>query len=827
MSENVYVKRFAEIGKNDVPKAGGKGANLGEMTSAGLAVPTGFVVTSDAYRAFIAENGLAGFITDELQNAGDDEAKLLSAAAKFRERITAGNLPESVWNAVLAEYEKLGENVRVAVRSSATAEDLPDASFAGQQETYLNVRGLEKLKARILDCYASLWGGRAVVYRQKQGYGQSGIALAVVVQEMVESETAGVIFTADPVSGNRDEMQINASYGLGESVVSGRVTADTYTCAKDGTVKNIVIGSKATEIVYAENGTAEIAVNEQRRKARALNDTQIKTLCAEAVKVENYYGMPMDIEWAFRDGKAYILQARAITTLNENIDEKLIEDYVKRNPLKGMLKKNMSFLLEKLPMPFYPLDEYFCRTINDQKTNILNEVGLDFSMEPVIDENGITYLPSTKKKIGAKVFHFPAMLGELKDYEHCRKCLEPYISGAKEKMKRLAELDTDKLDTNGCADELEGIIKLEQKLCYGRFKYALFPAFFTSGGLAKLLKKIDKELTPDDLYGGLEYKTVLVIRDIAELAKAITDDPGLRRDVEDGMTYESVRAKYPAMAKMFDEFMKTNGYKLDFNCYCIYSRSFIEAPQRLIGIIRPLIGTENSQDDGSGKFADIMSKLEKICGEKKFEKVKENVEYHRYFHVMREESQYMWEEIFFRARRVLERTALLLCGETDCRESIAYLFFDELISACRRGSLTDDDKAKIELRRSNRPLAEKVWERCKLEAFDMSGDVLKGTGGSRGEAVGPARVIHGPEEFYKMQKGDILVCPYTDPEWTPLFRLAAGVVADTGASLSHAAIVAREYGIPAVLGVGYATAKLRDGDMVAVNGSTGEARKVE
>ncbi|MBQ9483976.1 MAG: phosphoenolpyruvate synthase, partial [Ruminiclostridium sp.] len=392
---------------------------------------------------------------------------------------------------------------------------------------------------------------------------------------------------------------------------------------------------------------------------------------------------------------------------------------------------------------------------------------------------------------------------------------------------RLAELDTDKLDTNGCADELEGIIKLEQKLCYGRFKYALFPAFFTSGGLAKLLKKIDKELTPDDLYGGLEYKTALVSRDIAGLAKAITGDPALRRDVEDGMTYESVRAKYPAMAKMFDEFMKNNGYKLDFNCYCIYSRSFIEAPQRLMGIIRPLIGTENSQDDGSGKFADIMSKLEKICGEKKFEKVKENVEYHRYFHVMREESQYMWEEIFFRARRVLERTALLLCGETDCRESIAYLFFDELISACRRGGLNEDDKAKINLRKGNRPLAEKVWERCKLEAFDMSGDVLKGTGGSRGEAVGPARVIRGPEEFYKMQKGDILVCPYTDPEWTPLFRLAAGVVADTGASLSHAAIVAREYGIPAVLGVGYATAKLRDGDMVAVNGTTGEARKVE
>ncbi len=287
-----------------------------------------------------------------------------------------------------------------------------------------------------------------------------------------------------------------------------------------------------------------------------------------------------------------------------------------------MLKKNMSFLLEKLPMPFYPLDEYFCRTINDQKTNIFNEVGLDFSMEPVIDENGVTYLPSTKKRVGAKVFRFPAMLGELKDYEHCRKCLEPYISGAKEKMKRLAQLDFGKLDLNGCADELEGLIKLEQKLCYGRFKYALFPAFFTNGSLTKLLKKIDKELTSDDLYGGLEYKTAMVSRDIAALARAITGDPELRRDIENGMTYEEVRTKYPSMAALFDEFMKTNGYKLDFNCYCIYSRSFIEAPQRLMGIIRPLIGVDNSLDDGAEKFTEIMSKLEKLCGAAKFEKVK-------------------------------------------------------------------------------------------------------------------------------------------------------------------------------------------------------------
>lgn len=821
------VRNFTEIGRDDVAVAGGKGANLGEMTKAGLAVPAGFVVTADAYREFIRENRLDSFIDEKLANAEDDENKLLAAAKEFRERITSGTLPDSVWNSVLTEYAKLGNNARVAVRSSATAEDLPDASFAGQQETYLNVRGESELKTKILECYASLWGGRAVIYRQKQGYGQTGIALAVVIQEMVESETAGVLFTADPVTGNREEMQINASYGLGESVVSGRVTADTYICDKHGNVKSFTLGSKATEIIYAENGTVEVQVIQERKAARALADEQVRTLCAEAVKVEEYYGMPMDIEWAFRDGKAYILQARAITTLENTFDDAVIEEYAKRNPLTGALKKNMAFLLEKISAPFYPLDSDFVAAINEQKSAIADEVGIIMSMQPMIDDKGITYLPSAKKKIGGKITHLPALIGELKDYKHCEECLKHYISGAEERITRLEDLDTAALDLNDCADELEGIIKLVKKLCYGRFKYALFPAFFTNGGIAKILKKVDKNLTSDDLYGGLDFKTAEVNRGIAKLAKAITDDPELRRDIEDGMTYENVCAKYPSMAQMFSDFMEKNGYKLDFNCYCVYSNSFIEAPQRLMGIIRPLIGAENGDDNGAAKYEDIMRRIKEVCGsDTKFEKVRSNIEYQRYFHVMREQSQYMWEEIFFHTRRILERTSKLLCGDNNFRESIAYLFFNELIEACKRGSLTDENNAKIAERRANRPLAEKVWERCKLEAFDISGDVLKGTGGSSGEATGPARIIHGPEEFYKMQKGDILVCPYTDPEWTPLFRLAAGVVADTGASLSHAAIVAREYGIPAVLGVGYATTKFADGDMIAVNGTKGEAAKI-
>ncbi|MCM1263469.1 MAG: phosphoenolpyruvate synthase, partial [Butyrivibrio sp.] len=403
------IRKFNEIGKDDVMTAGGKGANLGEMTRAGLPVPAGFVVTADAYRSFLRENHIDEEIDALLDDAGSDEQKLFAAAQKIRSLITAGSMPVSLREAVSQNYLNLGEHKRVAVRSSATAEDLPDASFAGQQETYLNVVGIDALCENIICCYASLWGNRAVSYRQTQGYDQKSVALAVVVQEMVESEKAGVLFTVNPVNNNRDEMQLNASYGLGEAVVSGKVTADTFICSKDGSIRSSVVGSKEIEIIYAQNaekeesgvsqnitkeisdtlenvangtstvlqsGTKEVPVAPERRNVLCLSEEEVKALCKAAVDVENYYGCPMDIEWAIRGGNAYILQARAITTLNDNIDEAEIEKYISKNKITGALRENFAFLLEKMPVAQLPLDHSFCGSVNNQKAQIFSEVGL-------------------------------------------------------------------------------------------------------------------------------------------------------------------------------------------------------------------------------------------------------------------------------------------------------------------------------------------------------------------------------------------------------------------------------------------------------------------
>ena len=357
------VKGFHEIHVQDVSIVGGKGANLGEMTSTGLNVPEGFVVTADAYRLFLRENGLDEKFEKELNDAGNDESSLLMAAETFRKDILAGVLPIQIKEAIEKAYATLGNEVSVAVRSSATAEDLIDASFAGQQETYLNVVGIEEVCRQILRCYASLWGNRAVVYRNNQGYAQTEVALAVVVQKMIKSEVSGVLFTANPLNNNRQQMKLNASYGLGEAVVSGRVSADSFVCNKEGAILEQKMGSKEIKIVYAkkenESGTEERIVSRAERTKFCLTEQEVKKICLAGVAVENYYGMPMDIEWGMENGEVYILQARAITTLSEKEnaeEEALVQQYLSKSTVKGMQRSNMAFMLEKMPVAYYPFD---------------------------------------------------------------------------------------------------------------------------------------------------------------------------------------------------------------------------------------------------------------------------------------------------------------------------------------------------------------------------------------------------------------------------------------------------------------------------------------
>lgn len=347
MSEYRFIKWFEELGKEDVPLVGGKGANLGELTKAGIPVPPGFCVTAEAYKYFVEnvklEDGktLQEWIMEIISQTNVDDSKQLQEnTAKIRQKIIELPMLPEIAEEIERAYKELSarfnkDAVYVAVRSSATAEDLPEASFAGQQETYLDVYGVDDVIDKVKKCWASLWTARATFYRAKQGFDHSKVYLSAVVQKMVNSEKSGVMFTANPVTNNRNEIMINASWGLGEAVVSGSVTPDEYIVEK-GTwkIKEKFIAKKEVMVVRnpeTGKGTVYVKVADylgpEWVEKQVLTDEQIIEVAKMGAKIEEHYGWPQDIEWAYDkdDGKLYIVQSRPITTLKEETKAEEVE----------------------------------------------------------------------------------------------------------------------------------------------------------------------------------------------------------------------------------------------------------------------------------------------------------------------------------------------------------------------------------------------------------------------------------------------------------------------------------------------------------------------
>ncbi|RDV83230.1 phosphoenolpyruvate synthase [Ammonifex thiophilus] len=324
-----FIRWFHELTKEDIPLVGGKGANLGELTRAGIPVPPGFCVTAEAYKHFIETTGLAPKIKEIIATTNvDNLEELMQNTERVRELIRSTPVPPEIEEEIISAYKELaagGPEPAVAVRSSATAEDLPEASFAGQQETYLNVLGAAEVIEAVRKCWASLWTARATAYRQAQGFDHFSVYLSAVVQKMIQSERSGVAFTVNPVTGARDELMINASWGLGEAVVSGAVTPDEYLVDKNTRrIKSKNIASKTVMIVArpdAPSGTVKVEVarylGPEYVEKQCLSDEEILELTDILLRVEKHYGSPQDIEWGYEKGKFYILQARPVTALDK------------------------------------------------------------------------------------------------------------------------------------------------------------------------------------------------------------------------------------------------------------------------------------------------------------------------------------------------------------------------------------------------------------------------------------------------------------------------------------------------------------------------------
>ncbi|MGP4016062.1 PEP/pyruvate-binding domain-containing protein [Saccharopolyspora sp. 5N708] len=317
----------------DLALVGGKGASLARLAGAGLPVPPGFDVTTAAYWDFVAAAGLREPILAAVAAVDVDRPETARAASERIQRLFAESaVPVAVAEAICEAYAAMGAEVAVAVRSSATAEDLPEMSFAGQQDTFLNVRGGSAVVDAVRRCWASLWTARAIDYRLRNGVAADGVALAVVVQELVAADAAGVLFTRDPVTGGGADVVVNAAWGLGESIVGGQVTPDTYVVARGGGLRDQVVGDKAVMTVRADGGTREVAVSADRRGVAVLSPAEVGELAELGVRIEELYGRPMDVEWAVRGGRFWVVQARPITGLRERpvevCNDSLAGDYL-------------------------------------------------------------------------------------------------------------------------------------------------------------------------------------------------------------------------------------------------------------------------------------------------------------------------------------------------------------------------------------------------------------------------------------------------------------------------------------------------------------------
>ena len=839
----------------DLATVGGKGMSLAKMIQAGLPVPGGFHVTTDAYRAFVAENGIQQLIIDTVREVDVQSTDSLEAASKEIARaFAAGTTPAPIAQAVADAYRTLND-APVAVRSSATAEDLPGASFAGQQETYLNICGVDAVLDAVKKCWASLWTARAIAYRIKNNIDQETVALAVVVQELVFADAAGILFTANPVNGKRDEMLINAAWGLGEAVVSGAVTPDTLTVRKEPfRIVHRQTAEKQVMTVRTPDGTEEQPVPTDRKRKPVLRYTQAKELAQLAGKIEQFYGMPMDVEWALAGGTFAIVQARPITAMPP---EWIV-------PAKGAVYARGS-LAEHIPSPVTPLFATLGLEIANQATSKMWERMLGSSWQTLMVDEGF-YVPLNGYVFGGvnmrgkELWNLtkmsikqmgPMFRGSVARWKAARKDLEAVVSAWE--PKDVTEMRPSEL--------LEGIRKLFGAACvYFTNIQTVLPAasssevMFTNLYNKLIRRKGDPEATAFLL--GFETASLRSEKSLYDIAAWLKTSPALAAYVQDTATETLVadlkrgmppqglnEADWQAWQERFQGHLKAFGraaYEFDFA-----NPTPGEMPGPLVDAIKGFLSGKAS--DPHERQREAVQKREQAT-----QAVLNRTGWPRkgwFLKLLRwtQDTGPMREDSIFdmgmghpTIRRMFGELGRRLAagGAIEEAEEIYWLEqveLEELISKLDDGQPLPDLSDRIPARKEEWQAQLKITppvmlpERSGWSRFIHGGDaerkdgkiVLKGVGTSGGTITARACVLFGPEDFGKMQPGDVLVAVTTTPAWTPLFATASAVVTDIGGPLSHSSIVAREYGIPAVMAARTATRQIETGQRITVDGSAG------
>ncbi|MCI0397931.1 MAG: phosphoenolpyruvate synthase [Chloroflexi bacterium] len=869
----ISIQTSPLILKLDSPEAtlelvGGKGASLARLASAGRPVPPGFHITTYAYRRFVDENHLGDAILPAAAQAkADDPASLESVSAQIRSLMAQGTIPADMAALIRQWYGELGaDDPPVAVRSSATAEDLPGMSFAGQQETYLNVRGGDNVLAAVKRCWASLWTARAISYRARQGIRPDEVALAVVVQQLVAADVAGILFTANPLTGARDQMVINAAWGLGEAIVGGLVTPDTLVVNKQtGTIESEEIADKEVMTVQLPEGTGEEPVPAGRRTQAALDPQQAAELARLGVQIEQLYSQPMDIEWAMQDGRLFIVQARPITALPE--PRVTLDWTVPRK--RGSYWR--SSVIELLPDPLSPLFATLALPLwNDAMRGLVKGTAMERMMSELqllLTLNDYAYYdfgisPSQYARVMLGV---PGFIGRASDW--LRRAQARWADEARPRYAAIVdEWAARDLSATPATQLLAGGREIVQATAdhYLTIQSGILPVSYMSEALFtgvynRLIKRQDDPPALTFMLG-FDSAPIQAEKSLYDLATWARTQPALASYLTQA-TSEEIVAAYQSLAapiadaESWGEFSRRFTEHLQRFGHTVYDLDFAKSlpaddPRPLLETLKYFLTGqarnpyERQASAAVAREQATQSLLARLKGVRRrwFMGLVERAQ--RYA-PLREDAladvglgwpllRRMMREI---GRRLVEAGAI--AGHDD----VFWLKVDEVEAAT--GALD----ANQPLQDFRRLVADRraTWERERLVTppvtlpikgggrflgIDFSswmpartdqaaGDTIKGIGASPGRVAGVARVIHGPNEFNQMRPGDILVAKITTPAWTPLFALAAGVVTDVGGPLSHSSIVAREYHIPAVLGTGVATERIRSGQQVTVDGDGG------
>jgi pyruvate,water dikinase len=855
-----YVLDLQEIDQTQVAVVGGKGANLGELSRMeSIRVPAGFCVTTDAFQRIMAEAPAVNDLLDRLSRVEVDKREAIRALTEEIRRILEGiPIPNDLAAEITGALGQLGEQAACAVRSSATAEDLPAASFAGQQDTYLNVVGPVAILQHVSRCWASLFTERAVTYRLRNGIDHRAVRMAVVVQRMVFPRAAGILFTADPITGNRKVASVEASFGLGEALVSGQVTGDVYK-VRDGEVVARTLGAKRLAILASSaGGTEEQAIEQERQGQPALTDAQVVRLAQLGRRIESHFGRPQDIEWCLVDDDFHIVQSRPITTLfpipvrtdgENHVYLSVGHQQMMTDPMKPL---GLSFWQLTAGRPMHEAGGRLFVDVTRQLGSPAGRAGLlgmagksdpltGDALQTVIDRGFIPSLPDDDPGVAPPTGNAPAPI-ETDPAVVAELIARDQASLAAVKRDIRAKSGTALLDFI-----LADVQELNRFLFDPQSLQVIMAGMEATWWLNEQLQAwLGEKNAADILTRSVPHNVTsemgLALLDVADVIRPHPAVVAFLRQVEDDGFLDELprlaggRQARDAIQAWLDAYGMRCAGEID-----ITRPRWSERPTKLVPILLGNIKSfgpgaaarrfEQGRQEAWQKEQELLERLRALPkGEHKAEETKQMIDRVRTFIGYREYPKYGWMSRYFVYKQALMEEAGRLVEARVLRETedIFWLTFPELQDVV---STHQVDDALIRRRKdafrsygaltpprvltSDGEMITGAYRRD-----DLPAGALVGLAVSAGTVEGRARVILDMAEA-DLEAGDILVTAFTDPSWTPLFVAVAGLVTEVGGLMTHGAVIAREYGLPAVVGVQHATRLIRDGQRIRVHGTDG------